>query len=315
MARFTFLTKKIDVSKAQARLLKKLRAGEHVIGTIGYPGGSYRTTIYNLTEHGFWFGGGMPTGTISHYWNCFGLGTMKAGASRNIMCEINPPTSGVSGLCGGVFIANEHGKVALASRGRLGGGKAGVGRKNFEKFYRDGWIQAFREDEIHKLVLIDYLDSPNLAARLGDYIFAVAKIKGKITGAVDPDATAAASLLANAAATGNTAGLTRGQKEGLKKLKKSWVYERSAKNRRIALARWGNACAVCDLRFDDRYGQKLARGFIEFHHLHPVSLGLRTTNPAKDLRPLCSNCHSMAHKDRPIPVPIGKLRRLLSQGT
>ncbi len=295
-------------------LMKRLRTSsdDRVIGHLGHHGGSIETRVLNFAEQGFWFGGGVLADK-NRYWNCFGLGAMKSGESRNIMCEINPPVSGVTGSVGGAFIVNANGKVALASRGKLGGGKRGVGKASFEKLYGGSWVNVSHDGKKHKLVLVDYLNSRELLEHLGDYINAVAKIKGKITGSVDSDALTTAALLATAAASGNTTGLSRGQKEGLKKLKKSWVYERSAKNRRIALARWGNACSVCEVSFDECYGQKLARGFIEFHHLHPVSLGPRMTDPAKDLRPLCSNCHSMAHRRQPVPVPIGELRRLLSR--
>jgi hypothetical protein len=138
------------------------------------------------------------------------------------------------------------------------------------------------------------------------------RIKGRVPLVTETESESSAKL-AQAAATGNTTGLTRGQKEGLRVLRKSWAYERSAKNRRIALDQWGNACRACGMQFDKQYGEPLAQGYIEFHHLRPLALGPRKANPAKHLVPLCSNCHSMAHRRSSRPIPIKRIQDALKK--
>lgn len=72
-------------------------------------------------------------------------------------------------------------------------------------------------------------------------------------------------------------------------------YERDRGNRNECIAHYGYVCQVCGMDFEKTYGE-LGKSFIEVHHLHPVSQGERKVNPIEDLIPLCSNCHSMIHR-------------------
>lgn len=72
-------------------------------------------------------------------------------------------------------------------------------------------------------------------------------------------------------------------------------YERDRGNRKACIAHYGYVCQVCGMNFEQAYGE-LGKEFIEVHHLHPVAHGERKVNPVEDLIPLCSNCHSMIHR-------------------
>ncbi len=83
-------------------------------------------------------------------------------------------------------------------------------------------------------------------------------------------------------------------------------YERDRRNRAAALAIHGTRCRACDMDFGERYGPAAA-GYIEIDHVTPVSkLGPGyIINPAKDLVPLCANCHRVAHRtDPPMAIDI-----------
>ncbi|MDC8010992.1 DUF3427 domain-containing protein [Tahibacter soli] len=85
------------------------------------------------------------------------------------------------------------------------------------------------------------------------------------------------------------------------------AYERNPQARRACIACYGATCTVCGFRFDTVYGD-IGAGFIEVHHLKPLSLagGEYVLDPIEDLRPVCSNCHSMLHRHRP-PLSIEDL--------
>lgn len=89
------------------------------------------------------------------------------------------------------------------------------------------------------------------------------------------------------------------------------VYERNRSARQACVGRFGPACSVCGLRFEERYGP-LGAGFIHVHHLVPLSeTGPNyQVNPIEDLRPVCPNCHAMLHRRRP-PLSIEELRAAL----
>jgi len=87
-------------------------------------------------------------------------------------------------------------------------------------------------------------------------------------------------------------------------------YERSLINRAACVELQGTRCKVCDFDFGIEYGIT-GDGFIEVHHVEMVSaLGeSRVLNPASDLVPVCSNCHSMLHRRRP-PLTVEQLREI-----
>jgi 5-methylcytosine-specific restriction protein A len=82
------------------------------------------------------------------------------------------------------------------------------------------------------------------------------------------------------------------------------LYERSPVNRMRCINQFGWSCQVCGFDFEERYGA-LGTRFIEVHHLTPVSSmgGEQVVDPLTDLIPLCSNCHSMAHRESPPLAP------------
>lgn len=58
-------------------------------------------------------------------------------------------------------------------------------------------------------------------------------------------------------------------------------------------------CQVCGFSFVEEYGE-LGEGFIEAHHLFPISqLTEETPTRLDDLALVCSNCHRMLHRRRP----------------
>ncbi len=88
-------------------------------------------------------------------------------------------------------------------------------------------------------------------------------------------------------------------------------YERDRGNRKDCIAHYGYVCQVCGLNFERAYGE-LGKAFIEVHHLHPVSQGERPVNPIEDLIPLCSNCHSMIHRQEDVSDWKGLRERYLA---
>jgi HNH endonuclease len=88
-------------------------------------------------------------------------------------------------------------------------------------------------------------------------------------------------------------------------------YERSQEARRRCLAFYGTRCTACSMDFGDTYGP-VADGYIHIHHLDPISsIGQEhEVDPIKDLRPLCPNCHAVAHLRVP-PHSIEELKSFL----
>jgi 5-methylcytosine-specific restriction protein A len=99
--------------------------------------------------------------------------------------------------------------------------------------------------------------------------------------------------------------------EGKRRNRLIKTYERNPKAREDCIRSHGIVCSVCDLNFEDKYGD-IGRGFIHVHHIVPVSKKSEEykIDPFNDLRPVCPNCHAMLHKRTP-PYGIEELKELM----
>lgn len=99
--------------------------------------------------------------------------------------------------------------------------------------------------------------------------------------------------------------------EGAERYCHSVGYERNRFARLICIEHYGCRCSVCGFDFHKTYGD-IGKEYIEVHHLVPVSQreGNYQVDPIKDLRPLCSNCHSMIHRGDPV-YSIDQLKTII----
>lgn len=85
--------------------------------------------------------------------------------------------------------------------------------------------------------------------------------------------------------------------EGAKKqvIVNSYERDRDARNKAIEIH--GLNCSVCDMNFEETYGE-IGVGFIHVHHLKPLHEINEeySVDPEKDLITVCPNCHAMLHR-------------------
>lgn len=98
--------------------------------------------------------------------------------------------------------------------------------------------------------------------------------------------------------------------DGAKKITKHVRYERNPYNRREAIRIQGNKCKICGFDFNKVYGKEIAEGYIEVHHIKQLAEGEQVVDPAKDLLPVCANCHRMLHRRRDNNVSIQELKQM-----
>lgn len=86
--------------------------------------------------------------------------------------------------------------------------------------------------------------------------------------------------------------------------------ERNPVARQKCIDHHGKCCCVCGFDFAKMFGE-IGEGFIHVHHLNPVSKAQvpREVDPIRDLRPICPNCHAMAHREDP-PIGIERLQEI-----
>lgn len=89
-------------------------------------------------------------------------------------------------------------------------------------------------------------------------------------------------------------------------------HERNRELRQACLRHYGYVCQVCGMDFERFYGET-GKEFIEVHHLDPIADtdGEHVLDPKTGLVPLCSNCHSMIHRNPTgKPYTLEEMRRL-----
>ncbi len=93
-------------------------------------------------------------------------------------------------------------------------------------------------------------------------------------------------------------------------------HERDYRARLKCIEYYGCKCAICGFDFEERYGE-IGKDFIEVHHIVPISStdGEHSIDPIKDLIPVCSNCHSILHRQKPIPYSPDVIKQLINSFT
>lgn len=128
---FTLIESKQEIQNAQMTLKQTICSflKEEEIRDIGFPSGKEReATVYTNKE--YWYYSREYSGSPSpRYLNWFGVYTEKM---LQITVEINVLLEGVSKKVGGCFARhNRTGNIYLLHSGRIGGGRRGVGLRNF----------------------------------------------------------------------------------------------------------------------------------------------------------------------------------------
>jgi 5-methylcytosine-specific restriction protein A len=93
-------------------------------------------------------------------------------------------------------------------------------------------------------------------------------------------------------------------------------YERDSENRLRAIEIHGLECIVCGFNFSRYYGDR-GQGFIEIHHVKPISTFDQETdvNPNTDLVPVCANCHRMIHRKKDNVLSVEEMKQITNSKT
>lgn len=142
---------------------------------LGHQGASLPAKVLWSKKLGIW----LASHAVNEvrYWNAFGGGKPRPGNVVPIITEINFPFNGIDRKTGGAFARDPWGNVFVIHRGKIGGGKKGVGKSFFENNYRGIW--SFMEDgnDITQVAVIGALNSPHLAWQTAHFVKKVEMLK------------------------------------------------------------------------------------------------------------------------------------------
>lgn len=170
------VTEKKLIAKYQNQFIKQLKSacGKKMYCTLGYQGSSEDQEVYYSEKFNFWF---TAHPNYNRYWNAFGFGRPSEERNNSITVEINPPYEGINRNIGGVFAHDKNGEVLVLHRGKIGGGKVGVGKQLFFDNFRDEPIIADDDGIENEFCLIGSLGSKQLPKQVGNFVSEVHRIK------------------------------------------------------------------------------------------------------------------------------------------
>lgn len=174
------ITNKNEITKCQRILEDTLKATlphkERL--AIGYSGGNFENEVHYGDD--LWFSTKLlkeDEVPIPRYWNGFGTGKRK-GPHQVITVEINPPLKGSTKQVSGLFAKDKQSDTYfLLHRGRIGGGKKGIGKTAFETWYRGKWVNV---GDNERVILVGTLGASDLIYQIREFVAEVSKFKSEV---------------------------------------------------------------------------------------------------------------------------------------
>lgn len=182
----TVITEKKRISDLQNRFHKRL--GEFLTDKIdcwvGYPSGRFEDTVKYSDELDIW---------ISHnkqpnkFWNGFGVGRPIEGRNNSLNGEINFPFEGIKRIIAGAFGEEDNGNILVLHRGRIGGGKPGIGKNYFTDNFRGDIISAIDGDRETEFCLVGALNSNHFPKQVAIFVKEIYRVKNLKEGETSTD--------------------------------------------------------------------------------------------------------------------------------
>jgi hypothetical protein len=142
---------------------------------LGHQGASFSARASWSKKLGIW----IYSRSAKHvrYWNAFGLGKPQASGHLPITAEINFPRAGIDRKTGGAFARDAWNRIYVIHRGKIGGGKKGIGKTLFEENYRGNWTWMEDGDSLAEVAVIGALHSPRFALQVSQFVRKIEKLK------------------------------------------------------------------------------------------------------------------------------------------
>lgn len=172
------LNKKDEIQTAQSKFQEVMSRVANLFPKIevGWQGESRVEEAMVSSKLGLWY---VMRRLENRFWNVFGKADSKWSPSQlnNIIVEINSPFAGIRRSIGGAFARDRSGTVFLIHRGKIGGGRAGIGKTLFEEHYEGNWENVADGDRTSRVVVIGAIDEADFPQKVAKFALEVERIK------------------------------------------------------------------------------------------------------------------------------------------
>lgn len=142
---------------------------------LGHQGASFEAKVSWSKWLGIWIF--SQTTKNVRYWNAFGIGKPQGAGHSPITAEINFPWAGINRKTGAAFAMDARNHVYVVHRGKIGGGKKGVGKSLFAENYRGMWTWMEDGGITSQVAVIGALGSSRFALQAAKFIEKIEKLK------------------------------------------------------------------------------------------------------------------------------------------
>jgi 5-methylcytosine-specific restriction protein A len=287
------ITDEIEIKECQEKMKTLLEKSLNLEGeyTIGFPSGSWTTSV--IYDDNIWFNSYEmeedKDNPSPRFWNGFGSAKeLEKNKSNNIIVEINVPTNGINRRVSGFFAKNNKtDEILLMHRGKIGGGRKGIGKNAFLAWYQPVIQQVNSNDgKKEEAFIITSLKPKKFIGGLTSFVEKVSQFKelvttGIITGVTYISDEELDSKLPN----------DEDDKKPRKKKVSTTSYERDPYVSEYAKRRANGKCQLCSEKapFNDIIGKP----YLEAHHIIWLSKG--GADSINNTVALCPNCHRKMH--------------------
>ena len=179
---YKIITSINKIRKLQGILKKEFKkAATHTCyPNLGFQGGSVNEKTFYSEDLEIWLCPKTATdsyGEENRFWNAFGTIKPKDDKSLNIVCEINFPLADINRRIAGAFAEDETGKTVIIHRGKIGGGRKGIGKSLFFENFRGEFITVIDGDKNTEVALVADLNSEDMIYQISDFVTEVGRIK------------------------------------------------------------------------------------------------------------------------------------------
>lgn len=184
----TIITYKSEIKRLLTRFHKQLDQylTESVRCWVGYPSGSFEDVVRYSPELNIWKSH-IDFNQVDKFWNGFGIGRPVQGKNHSLVGEINFPLEGIKRAIAGAFGIGENGKILVLHRGKIGGGKKGVGKSLFVDNFRGEFVYAIDNDRESRFCLVGELSSEYFPHQVASFIHEIRRVKNLLVAGTAPN--------------------------------------------------------------------------------------------------------------------------------
>ncbi len=173
---------KPDVIHSAARQIECSfkNSAETSVQWVGFPSGRIREKVHWRDDVGIWLcrHDKWDGKELRRYWLAYGVQRPGSASSLSITVEINFPRQGIDRRVAGLLAADAAGKLVICHTGRLGGGKEGVGKDAFAKWYDRSPVDVIDGDgRVTKAFTVAEVHSDRIVAQIAEYVHDCAAFK------------------------------------------------------------------------------------------------------------------------------------------